>query len=107
MVSFPETEVETYQQWNRMLRGARTLSEQASWANHTLQALQGLLYYVRSMPIVGLDIKGIRAACFVPFAVAFNRHAWLLLSEIEAYNNGPLDEQELARQWTLSGLERP
>jgi hypothetical protein len=107
MVSFPETEVATYQQWNRMLRGARTLSEQTSWANQTLQALQGLLYYVRSMSIVGLDIKGIRAACFVPFDVAFNRHAWLLLNEIKAYNTGQVDEFELARQWTLSGLERP
>ena len=106
-MSLPQTNPKVYSERNRMLRGARTLSEQTAWADWTLMALTGLLYHVRQTPLVGLDIKGIRAACFVPFAAAFNRHTWLLLTEIEAYNNGPLDEQELARQWTLSGLERP
>ena len=54
----------------------------------------------------------IRGASFAEgdLPALFNREVSLLTKEIDAYNEArqtPVDEEELARGWKLSGLKRP
>ena len=100
-MGFPETDPATYRMWAA-----------EEWYEIILEELEKLLLYVRKMPISGLLIDKIRRAAFVPFGGPdmFNRKAALYLGEVQAYNEAwqtPLDEDELARGWKLSGLKRP
>lgn len=101
------TAVTAYEEWGRLLRVSPTPAEQSAWGEWILANLATLLQAVRHKPMPALDTKGLRRACFVPFDAALNRRVWLYVNEIEAYNTGTVIEDELARQWTLSGLERP
>jgi len=98
-VKYPETDPATYESW-----------VQEEWHSYVLLQLKELLLFVRKMPISGLPIGKLRSATFVPFERWFNRQVSLYLNEIEAYNGAwkePVDDEALARQWKLSGLERP
>ena len=97
-MKFPETEPDTYRMWVK-----------EGWHDLILEELGGLLSFVRKCSISGLQVMRIRTACFTPFGREnqYNRKVWLYMNEIEAYNGGSVNEEELAREWELSGLERP
>ncbi len=78
------------------------------WTDLILVELEKLLLFVRVHPICGLEVMKIRVACFTPYGKdMFNRKVSLYMNEIEAYNKGKVDEEALAEEWKLSGLERP
>lgn len=95
---FPETDPVTYRGWIK-----------AGWMDTILIELEKLLLFVRKNPVCGMEVMKIRTACFTPFGRKnmFNRKVWLYMNEIEAYNKGKVDEEALAEEWKLSGLERP
>ncbi len=94
---FPETDPATYKAWTK-----------EGWKDIILVELEKLLLFVREHPIVGMEVGKIRVACFTPYGLnMFNRKVWLYMNEIEAYNDGKVDEEALAEEWKLSGLERP
>lgn len=95
---FPETDPATYQAWMK-----------EGWQETILIELEKLLLFVRKHPISGMEVGKIRVACFTPFGREnmFNRKVWLYMNEIEAYNKGKVDEEELKLEWKLSGLDRP
>ena len=97
---FPETDPATYRGW--MKEGMQ---------KYILEELKKLLLFVRKHPICGLQVGKIRVACFTPYGEnMFNRKVWLYMNEIDAYQNRyekPVDEEVLAEEWKLSGLERP
>jgi hypothetical protein len=97
-MKFPETDPFTYRSW---------IEEE--WHNVVLEELEKLLLYVRRQPISGLLVGKIRGAVFVPFGGpdSFNRKASLLLAEIEANQEGSVDEAKFDREYQLSGLKRP
>ena len=98
MMNFPETDPATYRMWVI-----------ADWRALILEELGKLLSFVRKCSISGLQVMRIRTACFTPFGQKdlYNRKVWLYMNEIEAYNKGEANEEELAREWELSGIERP
>jgi len=98
---FPETDAAAYKAW-----------KQEGWQDRILEHLESLLLFVRKNAICGLDVSGIRVACYTPFGYKnlYNRKVWLYMNEIEAYQNKykiPVDEDALAEEWKLSGLKRP
>ena len=98
---FPETDPATYKGWMR-----------EDWKKIILEELEKLLMFVRWQPISGLEVSRIRVACYMPVGEKdlYNRKVWLYMNEIDAYNNKyqkPVDEEALAEEWKLSGLERP
>ena len=95
-MKYPETDADTYRMWAR-----------EGWRDLILDELGELLSFVRVYPIGGLRVGEIREACFFGFAVMYNRQVWLYMNETEAYNEGEVDEEALAREWELSGIERP
>ena len=97
-IQFPETDPLTYKSW---------VGE--SWHSYILDNLEKLLFFVRRHPISGLAVGKIRGATFVPFGGPnlFNRKAGLLLAEIEAIQEGTLEEKNFNREYQLSGLKRP
>ena len=97
-MKFPETDPDTYKSWVKAARQVLILQE-----------LEKLLMFVRRHQICGLEVGKIRVVCFTPFGGPnlFNRKVWLFTNEIEAYNNGEVDEEALALEWKLSGLKRP
>lgn len=97
MMKFPETDPATYKAWMR-----------EGMQDYLLKELEKLLLFVRRHSISGLEVGKIRVACFTPFGNGmFNRKVWLYMNEIEAYNNGTVDEEALEEEWKLSGLVRP
>ena len=97
-MKYPETDPATYKSWVKAARQVLILQE-----------LEKLLMFVRKHPICGLEVGKIRVVCFTPFGGPnlFNRKVWLFMNEIEAYNDGTVDEEALALEWKLSGLKRP
>ena len=97
-MKYPETDHQTYRSWVHR-----------EWYDLILENLGDLLNFVRVHPIIGLGIGQIRNELFVPFGGSdlFNRRVWLYMNEIEAYNEGDVDEEALAHEWKMSGLERP
>ena len=97
-MQFPETDPDTYRMWI-----------EEGWRDLVLDELGELLSFVRKCSISGLAVMKIRTTCFTPFGREnlYNRRVWLYMNEIEAYNGGAVNEEELAREWELSGLERP
>ena len=96
-MKYPETDPATYKKWAK-----------EGWQHVVLDGLEHLLEFVREFPIVGLQVMKIRTVCFTPFGGdGFNRRVWLYMNEIEAYNSGKVDEEALAKEWKLSGIERP
>ena len=98
---YPETDPFTYRSW---------IGE--SWHDVVLEELRKLIIYVKKQPISGLSVGKIRRASFADgdLPPLFNREVSLLTKEIDAYNEvwqTPVDEEELARGWKLSGLSRP
>ena len=98
---YPETDPFTYRSW---------IGE--SWHDVVLEELRKLLLFVEKHPISGLMVNKIRGASFAEgnHPPLFNREVSLLTKEIDAYNEAwqtPVDEEELARGWKLSGLKRP
>lgn len=97
-MKFPETDPLTYKGWMK-----------EGWQDMVLEELKKLLLFVRKHPICGMEIGKIRVSCFTPFGRKnlFNRKVWLYMNEIDAYNKGKVNEEALAEEWKLSGLERP
>ena len=96
-MKFPETDPATYRAWIK-----------EGWMDLILVELKKLLMFVRKHPICGMEVGKIRVMCFTPYGPnMFNRKVWLYMNEIEAYNNMDVDEEALAEEWKLSGLERP
>ena len=98
---YPETDPFTYRGWIGQERHEIILEE-----------LRKLLLFVEKHPISGLLVSKIRGASFAEGdpPPLFNREVSLLTKEIDAYNEArqtPVDEEELARGWKLSGLKRP
>ncbi len=95
---FPETDPASYRGWMK-----------AGMKDYLLEELKKLLLFVRVHQICGLEIGKIRIACFTPFGMKdlYNRKVWLYMNEIEAYNDGKVDEKALEEEWRLSGLKRP
>ena len=98
---YPETDPFTYRSW---------IGE--GWHEIILEELRKLLLFVEKHPISGLMVNKIRGASFAEgdLPPLFNREVSLLTKEIDAYNEAwqtPVDEEQLARGWKLSGLKRP
>ena len=97
---YPETDPFTYRGWIGQ-----------EWHEVILEELRKLILYVKKQPISGLSVGKIRRASFAEgdSPALFNREVSLLTKEIDAYNEAwqtPVDEEELARGWKLSGLKR-
>ena len=100
-MKYPETDPAAYKAWTK-----------EGWRDIILVELEKLLLFVRKHTISGLEVGKIRVASFTPFGREnmFNRRVWLLMNEIDAYQNRykePVNEEALAEEWKLSGLKRP
>lgn len=97
-MKYPETDPATYKAWTK-----------EGWQDMILEELEKLLLFVRENVISGLEVSKIRVACYTPFGYKnlYNRKVWLYMNEIDAYQNGGVDEDALALEWKISGQKRP
>ena len=68
----PEMDVRCYRSWM-----------QEGWYDRVLEKLGHLAEYCEWVPVHGVDVGGLRDACFRPFEAEWNREVFGLLKRVE------------------------